>query len=181
MSRIGKKPILIPEGVKAIIQGQEVIINGPKGELSQVIDPVLKVEIKEKEILITPNKNTKKSRALWGLSRTLIANNIQGVVKGYEKRLEIQGIGYKAVLDGETLVLSVGFSHPVKIEKPEGIDLKVERNIIIVSGINKMQVGQVAAEIRKIKPSEPYKGKGIKYVGEKVRRKQGKKVVTAEK
>lgn len=181
MSRIGKKPILIPEGVQVKAENSNIIVKGPKGELSQVIDPVLKVEIKEKEILITPNKNTKKSRALWGLSRTLIANNIQGVTKGHEKRLEIQGIGYKATLEGETLVLNVGFSHPVKIQKPEGIEFKIERNIIVISGIDKAKVGQTAAKIRKIKPPEPYKGKGIRYVGEVVRRKQGKKVATTEK
>lgn len=181
MSRIGKKPILIPEGVQVKAENLNIIVNGPKGELSQIIHPDIKVEIKEKEILVTPNKNTKKTNALWGLFRSLIANNIEGVTKGYEKRLEIQGIGYKATLEGETLVLNVGFSHSVKIQKPEGIEFKMERNIIVISGIDKAEVGQTAAKIRKIKPPEPYKGKGIRYVGEVVRRKQGKKVATTEK
>ncbi len=181
MSRIGKKPILIPEEVKVKIKGVKVIINGPKGELSQIIHPDIKVEIKEAEIFVTPYRTTKKSKALWGLFRTLIANNIEGVIKGYEKHLEIQGIGYKAVLNKEGLVLNVGFSHSVEIKKPEGIDFKIVRNNIIISGINKAQVGQTAAKIRKIKPPEPYKGKGIRYVGEVVRRKQGKRIITAEK
>ncbi len=180
MSRIGKKPISISEGVEVKIEGQNVIVKGPKGELQKEVRPEIKVEIKENEILVSPGKETKKTNAFWGLTRTLIFNMIKGVTEGYEKKLEIQGVGYKANLEGEDLVLQVGFSHPVKMDKVEGIKFEVEKNIITISGIDKELVGQVAAKIRKVRPPEPYKGKGIRYVGEEVRRKAGKKVVTAE-
>ena len=180
MSRIGKKPIEIPKGVEVKIEDNVVIVKGPKGELQKKIRPEIKVEIKENEILVSPEKETKKTNAFWGLTRTLISNIIKGVTEGYEKKLEIQGVGYKANLEGEDLVLQVGFSHSVKIDKVGGIKFEVEKNIIAISGIDKELVGQVAAKIRKVRPPEPYKGKGIRYVGEEVRRKAGKKVVTAE-
>ncbi|MBZ9577761.1 50S ribosomal protein L6 [Patescibacteria group bacterium] len=180
MSRIGKKPIPIPEGVEVKIEGQNVIVKGPKGELQKEVRPEIKVEIKENEILVSPEKETKKTNAFWGLTRTLISNIIKGVTEGYEKKLEIQGVGYRANLEGEDLVLQVGFSHPVKIDKVEGIKFEVEKNIITISGIDKELVGQIAAKIRKVRKPEPYKGKGIRYLGEEVRRKPGKKVVTAE-
>lgn len=180
MSRIGKKPILIPENVEVKIDGSRVIIKGPKGELQREVRSEIKVEKKDNQILITPAKETKKTKAFWGLTRTLIFNMVKGVTEGYEKKLEIQGIGYRAGLEGEDLVLQVGYSHPIKIKKQEGISFSVEKNIITVSGSDKELVGQMAAKIRKVRPPEPYKGKGIRYVGEEVRRKVGKKVVGTE-
>ncbi len=180
MSRIGKKPIIIPEGVEIEIKEQTVTVKGPKGELQRKVRPEIKVEQKNGQIFVTPQKITKKTNAFWGLERTLISNMLQGVTKEYEKKLQIEGVGYKVNLEGENLVLKIGFSHPVLIKKIEGIKFLVEKNIITVSGINKELVGQVAAKIRKVRPPEPYKGKGIRYVGERVRRKAGKKVAGAE-
>lgn len=179
MSRIGKKPIKIPEGVEVKIEGDLVTIKGPKGELSRKIRPEIKVEKKEGKLQVSPKINTKNTKAFWGLTRSLLANDIKGVTQGYEKKLVIEGLGYKAELQGKDLVLRVGFTHPVKISPPEGITFSVDKNIISVSGINKELVGQMAAKIRKVRPPEPYKGKGIKYLGEIVKRKPGKKVVTA--
>lgn len=179
MSRVGKKPILIPEGLEVKREERKIIIKGPKGELSQNIPPEIKISLENKKIIVTPEKETKKSKAFWGLTRTLIFNLIKGVTEGYEKKLEIQGIGYRANLEGEDLILRVGFTNPVKIKAPEGIKFSVEKNIITISGINKELVGQIAAKIRKVRPPEPYKGKGIRYLGEAVRRKLGKRAVTA--
>ena len=206
MSRIGKKPIEIPKGVEVKIEGDLVKIKGPKGELSQKIRPEIKVEIKDsyppttrgarsereggggvgvppkerapRKIFVLPQIETKKTKAFWGLTRSLLANNIRGVIEGYEKKLQIEGLGYKAEMEGENLVLRVGFSHPVKIKTPKGIKFSVDKNIIAISGIDKELVGQVAAKIRKVRPPEPYKGKGIRYLGETVKIKPGKKVVT---
>jgi len=180
MSRIGKKPILIPEGVEVKVEGNKIFVKGKKGELTRLIPLEIKVEKKEKEIIVSLVKETKKSKALWGLTRTLIFNMIEGVVNGYEKKLELQGVGYRANLEGEDLVLQIGFSHPVKVKKPEGINFSINKNIVTVLGIDKELVGQVAAKIRKIRPPEPYKGKGIRYLGEKVRRKLGKKAAGAQ-
>lgn len=180
MSRIGKKPILIPEGVEVNIEDNKVTVKGPKGELQEEVRPEIKVEEKEGKIFISPQRETKKTKAFWGLFRALIFNMVKGVTEGYEKKLQIEGIGYKASLEGEKLVLHVGFSHPVEIKQPQGINFLIEKNIITVSGINKELVGQVAAKIRKVRPPEPYKGKGIRYVDEVVRRKAGKKAVVAE-
>lgn len=180
MSRIGKKPISIPEDVEVKIEGQKIIVKGPRGELQREVRPEVKIEIKDKEIIVVPVKETKKTKAFWGLTRALIANMIEGVTKGYEKKLEIEGIGYKANLEGDDLILQVGFSHPVKIKQEEGIKFSIEKNIVTVSGINKELVGQIAAKIRAVKPPEPYKGKGIRYLGEYIRRKAGKKVATTE-
>lgn len=179
MSRIGKQPIQIPQGVEVTIKDMNVMVKGPKGELVQEIRPEIKVEIKDNEILVTEKEDTKKTRAFWGLSRALIANMVHGTTNGFEKQLEIQGVGYKAVMEGENLVLSVGFSHLVNIKCPEGIKFAVEKNIIIITGIDKGKVGQIAAKIRAVRPPEPYKGKGIRYKGEEVRRKAGKKVAAA--
>lgn len=179
MSRVGKKPILIPEGVEVKIEGNTVTILGPKGELSQEIRPEIKVEVKEDKIFVSVRTESKQSKALWGLFRTLLSNMIEGVTSEFEKKLEIQGIGFRAELEGEELSLYVGFTQPIKIKIPKEIKISVEKNIITVSGINKEIVGQMAAIIRKVKPPEPYKGKGIRYLGEQVRRKVGKKVVTA--
>jgi large subunit ribosomal protein L6 len=175
MSRVGKKPIQIPEGVDVKIEGSKVTVKGPKGEISQEFQPEIKVKIEEGQILVSPQKEKRETQALWGLTRALIANMTKGVTDGFEKKLEIQGVGYRAEVKGEELVLYVGFSHPVTIKIPKGINIGVEKNIITVSGINKELVGQVAAVIRKKRPPEPYKGKGIRYLGEIVKRKVGKK------
>ncbi len=181
MSRVGKKPILIPERVEIKIENQKVIIKGPKGELEREIRPEIRVELKEGKIFVLPKIETKKTKAFWGLTRALLANAIEGVTSGFEKKLQIEGLGFRASLEGDNLVLQVGFTHPVKLKTPEGIKFSVEKNIITVSGINKELVGQVAAKIRKVKPPEPYKGKGIRYLGEVIRKKVGKKVaITTE-
>ncbi len=180
MSRVGKKPILIPENVEIKIEGQKVIVKGPKGELVREIRPEVKAEIRDNQIFVSPERETKKTRAFWGLTRALLANMIKGVTEGYEKKLEIEGLGFKALVEGENLVLYVGLTHPIEI-KPEDKDIKfsVEKNVITVSGTDKEKVGQIASKIRKVKPPEPYKGKGIRYQGETIKRKVGKKVVTA--
>ena len=175
MSRVGKKPIEIPEGVDVKIEGQKVIVKGPKGELSREVQPEIEIVIEDKRIVL----RGKQSKAFWGLTRALIANMLKGVTEGFEKKLEIKGVGYRASLEGEQLALSVGFTQTVKIKCPAGIKLSVEKNIITVSGIDKELVGQISAKIRAVKPPEPYKGKGIRYMGEEIRIKLGKKAVTA--
>jgi len=182
MSRIGKKPIEIPQGVKAEISGNDIKVSGPKGELKDTFHRNIKVEAKDGKIFVLPKdaEFSKKTAALWGLHRALISNMVDGVSKGFEKKLEIEGIGFKASVEGDNLVLNVGFINPVKIKKPEGVNFSVEKNVITISGISKEKVGQVAAIIRKSKKAEPYKGKGIKYQGEKIRRKEGKKVVASK-
>ena len=175
MSRVGKQPINIPEGVEVKIENQTVKVKGPKGELTQSIHPKVLISQKDKEIVVTiKNEKDKSQQALWGTFQRLIFNMVEGVTKGYEKKLELVGVGYKAVIQEKNLVLNVGFSHPVNFEIPEGIEMKVEKNTITIAGINKQSVGQVAAEIRAIRKPEPYKGKGIKYVDEIIRRKAGK-------
>lgn len=178
MSRIGKKPILIPEKVEVQINKQTVQVKGPKGELKLELRPEIGVERKDKTLNLVIKKESKKSRAFWGLSRALLANMVEGVSRGYEKKLEFEGIGYKALVQGQDLVLNIGFSHPVIIKAPAGIDLKVEKKVIIISGSDKNLVGQTAAKIRATKPPEPYKGTGIRYQGEVIIRKAGKKVAT---
>ncbi len=176
MSKIGKKPIDVPTGIAVSSDSNNIIIvKGPKGELSVAVDSIIKVEIKDNQVILSPKKETKKANALWGLSRSLVANMIYGVEKGYEKELELQGVGYKVAQKGNNLELNLGFSHPISFKSPEGIEFKVEKNKITVLGINKQLVGQVAADIRSFKKPEPYKGKGIRYVGEQVRRKVGKR------
>ena len=182
MSRIGKKPIEIPQGVKTEITEKEIKVSGPKGELKQTIHHEIKVELKDGKILVSPKTElSKKGRGLWGLYRALISNMVTGVSKGFEKKLEIEGVGFKANVEGDNLVLNLGFTNPVKVKKIPGVDFKVEKNVIIVSGPDKERVGYVAALIRIQKKAEPYKGKGIRYQGEKVRRKEGKKVVASSK
>ena len=192
MSRIGKQPIKVSQGTEIKIEGDTIKVKGSKGELSFDLPLEIKVEMKEDNILISPKnreaeqkesagKKTNEASALWGLTRALIFNMVKGVTEGFEKKLEIQGVGYKASMQGNKLVMQLGFSHPIEMETPEGIELKVEKNIIIVSGIDKQKVGQTAAKIRDFKKPEPYKGKGIRYEGEKVRRKAGKKAVASEK
>lgn len=172
MSKIGKQPIEVPEGVTIKLADSFVVVKGPKGELKKDLPKEVKVEIKEKQVVIVS-----KDKALWGLFRALIANMVEGVNKGFEKKLEIVGVGYGAKMGDKNLILKIGFSHPVEIEIPKGIEIRVEKNIITVSGIDKQLVGQTAAHIRAQKKPEPYKGKGIRYLDEEVRRKPGKKAV----
>ena len=179
MSRIGKKPIEIPAGVLVRIEGQKVTVQGPKGELSRDFRPEVSLEQKENNVVVGLRSDSKLGRSLWGLTRTLISNMIQGVKQGYEKRLEIEGVGYRAELQGDVLSLSVGFSHPVKMKTPEHMTVAIDKNVLIITGIDKEQVGQFAARIRKVRPPEPYKGKGIHYQGEVIRRKLGKKAATS--
>jgi len=176
MSKIGKKLILIPSGVEVKIERNAVLVKGPKGEISQFIPPEILVEKKDDKIHLYSKNLDKKNKAIWGLSRALLQNSIKGVTVGFEKKLEIIGIGFKASVEvGKILKLDVGFSHDVNLEIPKDINVFVEKNIITVSGIEKQRVGEFAAKIRDIKPPEPYKGKGIRYLGEKVRHKEGKK------
>lgn len=182
MSKIGKQPITIPEKVTVDLSGQKLSVKGPKGELSLGISPLVKVALEDKKITLTIAKATKESKSLWGTTRMLVSNMVKGVTEGFEKKLEIQGIGFKAALEGKNkIILNVGFTHPVGLTAPEGVEFKIEKNIITISGVDKQKVGQIAAEIRATKPPEPYLGKGIRYVGEQVRRKAGKKVVAASK
>jgi len=176
MSRIGKRPIELPTSVNVAISPGRVQVNGPLGELSQVVPSRMKVEQREGEIVVERPTERGDDRALHGLTRTLVANMVEGVTKGFEKRLELQGVGYRAALRGESLELSVGYSHPVTIEPRQGVSFEVPvPTQIVVKGIDKQAVGQLAAEIRKVRPPEPYKGKGIRYEGEYVRRKVGKR------
>ena len=179
MSRIGKQPIKIPENVEVKISEDLIMVKGPKGELSQKIKPEIKVELKDKELRINPIKETKSIRALWGLFRVLIFNMIKGVTEGFEKKLEIGGVGYRSSLPGKKWVMNLGYAHPVEVEAPKDIEFKMEKNMITVSGIDKQLVGQIAADIRAKRKPEPYKGKGIHYLGEIVRRKAGKKAAAA--
>jgi large subunit ribosomal protein L6 len=175
MSRIGLKPVELPSGVDVSIDGQSVTVKGSKGELNRVFHERIGFEVEDGVLTVTRPDDTRESRALHGLSRALLANMVVGVSEGFAKELEIHGVGYRASLQGKGVELLVGFSHPVLVEAPEGIVLDVpDQNKIVVSGIDKEQVGQVAANIRKIRPPEPYKGKGIRYAGEYVRRKAGK-------
>ena len=177
MSRIGKQPIPIPENVIVTIKGKSLIIKGPKGELSWDFNPDMSVTRKDKKIVVTRSSDSKMHKALHGLTRVLIANMVEGVTKGYQKTLEISGIGYTAEMKGCSILLNIGFSHPVLFTPPEDISLRVPSNLVVtVSGIDKQKVGEVAAKLRSISPPEPYKGKGIRYQGEYIRRKAGKKV-----
>jgi large subunit ribosomal protein L6 len=176
MSRIGKQPISIPDGVEIAIEPQVVKVKGPKGELQERVAREMEVAQEDGELVVRRPSDRGPHRALHGLTRSLIANMVQGVTEGFEKRLELQGVGYRAQLQGRKLVLSVGFSHPVEVEAPEGIDFELPAPTqIVVRGISKQVVGEVAASIRKRRPPEPYKGKGIRYQGEYVARKVGKR------
>jgi len=175
MSRIGKKPVAVPSGVSAQIEGQVVKVKGPKGELSRTVHAEMILAMEGNQITVSRPSDESRHKALHGLTRTLIANMVEGVEKGYQKVLEIQGVGYKAEAAKGGLNVVVGFSHPVLYKAPAGITFQVENNTVVkISGPNKELVGQVAAEIRQIRPPEPYKGKGIRYQGERVRRKAGK-------
>src|SRR3954469_3886006 len=176
MSRIGRQPIDVPAGVTGTIDPGRVTVHGPRGELRQVVPQRMQIQQEDGRIVVTRPTERGQDRALHGLTRTLVANMVEGVTKGFEKRLEIQGVGYRAALHGSDLELQVGYSHPVKIVPRTGIEFEVPTPTqVVVRGIDKQMVGQTAAEIRKVRPPEPYKGKGIRYEGEFVRRKVGKR------
>lgn len=175
MSRIGRHPIAIPAGVEVTVQGNLVRVKGPKGELSREISPAMSVEIENGALRVSRPSDEREHKALHGLTRTLIANMVEGVTKGYSRALELVGTGYRAAKTGQKLTLTVGYSHPVVIDPPQGIEFQVPAaNQVIVTGIDKELVGQIAADIRAVRPPEPYLGKGIKYAGEHIRRKEGK-------
>ena len=176
MSRIGKKAIAVPSGITANVEGQTVKIKGPKGALQVVLPDEVTVKLDGGRIKVDPRSDTKRARAQWGTSRTLVANLIAGVTKGFEERLEINGVGYRAAVQGKNLQLALGYSHDVIFPIPEGITIATPKPVeIVIAGSDRQKVGQVAAEIRNYRPPEPYKGKGIKYADERIFRKQGKK------
>lgn len=177
MSRVGKKPVVLPAGVTADVKENIVKIKGPKGELSLDVHPKVKVEVNGTELNISVAKpDNKQERALWGLFRALINNMVMGVTTGWTKVLEVNGVGYKAAVAGAKLNMSLGYSHPIEMEIPKGIEVKVEKNVITITGSDRQMVGQFAAVVREQRPPEPYKGKGIKYSDETIRRKAGKVV-----
>ena len=176
MSRIVKKPVVMPAGVTARVEGQRVAVKGAKGELSFVVPEDVEVGFGDNQVSVKPRSETKRAQAMWGMSRSMISNLVTGVSKGFERRLEITGVGYKAAVQGKKLVLSLGYSHDIDFPIPEGIAIVAPRPTeLVISGIDKREVGQVASEIRSFRPPEPYKGKGVKYAGEFIFRKEGKK------
>jgi large subunit ribosomal protein L6 len=176
MSRIGKKAIVVPSGITANVEGQTVKVKGPKGALSVILHDDVEAKLESGQIKIVPRAETKRARSQWGTSRTLIANLISGVTKGFEQRLEINGVGYRAAVQGKNLQIALGYSHDILYPIPEGITIATPRPVeIVITGSDRQKVGQVAAEIREYRPPEPYKGKGIKYAGERIFRKEGKK------
>lgn len=176
MSRIGKKAVPLPSGVTATIDGQSVSVKGPKGQLAFTATDKVVIAMQDGSIKVDPAGSSQDARAQWGMSRTQIANIVKGVSSGFEKRLEINGVGYRAAVQGKDLQLALGYSHDVKYPIPEGIKIECPKPTeIVISGINAQQVGQIAAEIREFRPPEPYKGKGVKYAGERIIRKEGKK------
>ena len=181
MSRIGKQPIIIPTGVEVKIEGQIITVKGPKGEIKQSVIAGILVAKKENELIVAPVKESKQWSKFWGLTRALLHNNIVGVNEGFVKKLEMVGVGYKAAMsDSRTLKIEAGFSHSVMMIVPDGLTATAEKSYITISGFDKQKVGQFAAKIRAIRPPEPYKGKGIRYQGEKVRRKEGKKAAAVK-
>ncbi|MEK7605126.1 MAG: 50S ribosomal protein L6 [Patescibacteria group bacterium] len=174
MSKIGRSPIEIKEGVTVSLSGNAVTVSGVKGQLSYALPRGITVSQEDTTLVVAREADNPELSAKWGLARAQIANLIKGVDRGFEKKLELQGVGYRAQMQGNDLVLSLGFSHPVKFTPREGVKLAVQENIITISGVSKMLVGEAAAKIREVRPPEPYKGKGIRYVGEQVRRKAGK-------
>jgi large subunit ribosomal protein L6 len=176
MSRIGKKAVAVPSGITANVEGQTVKVKGPKGALSVVLPDEVAVKLDGGQIKVDPRNDTKRARAQWGTSRSLVANLIAGVAKGFEQRLEISGVGYRAAVQGKNLQIALGYSHDIVYPIPDGITIATPRPVeIVITGIDRQKVGQVAAEIRDYRPPEPYKGKGIKYVDERIFRKEGKK------
>ena len=177
MSRIGKKPISIPAGVEASVQANVLTVKGPKGTLSFAHRREVEVVVNE-EVSVNKIGSTKLAQALWGTTAKIIANMFEGVTAGFTKQLELNGVGYRMNIQGKKLVLALGFSHPVEMTIPEGLEAKIENNVLTISGIDRQAVGQFAAVIKKLKPVEPYKGKGFRYVGEQVRRKEGKRATS---
>jgi large subunit ribosomal protein L6 len=176
MSRVGKKPVAIPSGVTAVVEGQVVKVKGPKGALSLVLHGDVEAKVENGEVKVDPRAETKRARAMWGTYRSLLANVMEGVTKGFERRLEITGVGYRATLQGKNLQVQLGYSHDIVYPIPEGITIAVPKPTeIVVTGIDGQKVGHVAAEIRAFRKPEPYKGKGVKYAGEYIFRKEGKK------
>jgi large subunit ribosomal protein L6 len=181
MSRIGKRPVPLPKGVSAQVSGQRITVKGPKGEIARTIHADLSIAVEDVGVVVRRPSDETRHKALHGLTRTLVANMVEGVTKGYQKALEIQGVGYKAEPKGAEIQLLVGFSHPVRYKAPAGIKIAIEGNTLVkIEGVDKELVGQVAAEIRAVRPPEPYKGKGIRYQGEQVRRKAGKTAQAAK-
>lgn len=180
MSRLGKKPISIPSGVEVKTIEEQIVVKGPKGEIKFTLHPLVDIKTENNELWVSvKDPEDKKQKALWGTFVRLIRNMIEGVTRGFEKKLQLVGIGFKAQVSGDKLTLNVGFSHPVDYQIPAGIKINIEKDIVVVIGIDKQLVGEVAAQIRKFKKPEPYKGTGIRYFGEVVRRKAGKKAATA--
>ena len=176
MSRIGKRPVPLPKGVSAAVEGQHVRVKGPKGELSVMLASEVEASVGDEGVSVMPREGAERGRQMWGLSRTLVNNLVTGVTQGFTQKLEISGVGYRAAVQGKKLQLQLGFSHDVNYPIPDGIGIVCEKpTMITVSGIDKQLVGQVAAEIRSWRPPEPYKGKGVKYAGERIKRKEGKK------
>ncbi len=176
MSRIGKKPVAIPSGVNVTIDGQTVAVKGPKGQLSWTVSEEIAISQDAGSLILAPRSDTQRARAMWGLSRTLVNNMVVGVTSGYEETLELVGVGYRAAMKGQALNMQLGFSHEIDLEPPAGITFAVPRPVEIkIAGVDKQLVGEIAARIRKLRPPEPYKGKGVRYVNEVVRRKEGKK------
>ena len=176
MSRIGRLPVAIPAGVEvSVAEGNVVTVKGPKGTLERALPKEMEIKVEDGHVVVSRPNDLKKMKSLHGLTRSLIHNMVVGVSEGYTKELEVNGVGYKAAKQGKKLVLSLGYSHPVEMEDPEGLESKVDGNKIVISGIDKEKVGEFAANVRKVRKPEPYKGKGVKYTGEYVRRKEGKK------
>jgi large subunit ribosomal protein L6 len=176
MSRIGKKAVAVPAGVTVTLDGQAVTVKGPKGQLAWTVVDDIEVKFENNELSLTPRSDSKRAKAMWGLSRTLVANLVHGVTQGYEEVLELVGVGYRATLKGQSLSMQLGYSHDVDVPPPSGITFAVPKQTEVrIAGIDKQLVGEVAARIRRLRPPEPYKGKGVRYSGEKVRRKEGKK------
>lgn len=179
MSIIGKKPIVIPQGVKVEEKDGKILVTGPKGSLEMALSREVALKISEQEVLVEKAGKSKDAPAIWGTTARIIANMIKGVTEAFQKQLELNGVGYRMAIQGKKINLALGFSHPVEVVIPEGIEAKIENNVLTVSGIDKHKVGQFSANIKELKPVEPYKGKGFKYVGEIVRRKEGKKATAA--
>lgn len=179
MSRIGKKPITLPQGVEATLEGNKLTVKGPKGNLTFTHALEVGIKIENNVVMVEQRGNSLKGKAIWGTTGKLVKNMCEGVTEGFKKGLELNGVGFRMNVTGKKLVLALGFSHPVEMMLPEGIEAKIENNTLSIIGIDKQQVGELAAQIRKLKPVEPYKGKGFRYVGEIVRKKEGKKAATA--
>jgi large subunit ribosomal protein L6 len=176
MSRIGKKAVAVPSGVTVTIEGQTITVKGPKGQLAWTVAEEIEVKQEGAELLLTKRVDSTRAQAMWGLSRTLVANMVEGVTSGFEKTLELVGVGYRAAMKGNALSMQLGFSHDVDVPAPAGVTFAVPKQTEIkISGIDKQVVGEIASQIRRLRPPEPYKGKGVRYAGEKVRRKEGKK------